>query len=74
MIIPVRCFTCGNLIADKYQEYVSRVKAGEEPGKVLDSLGLRRYCCRRMLISNFSIADHVLPYYEAMRQRRAASA
>ncbi|HUG97246.1 MAG TPA: DNA-directed RNA polymerase subunit N, partial [Nitrososphaera sp.] len=21
MLIPVRCFTCGNLIADRYAEY-----------------------------------------------------
>lgn len=72
LIIPVRCFTCGNLVADKYQEYVKRVRAGEDPAKVLDSLGLRRYCCRRMLITNFDIAEHVLPYFEAMRQRRGA--
>ncbi|MGJ7029329.1 DNA-directed RNA polymerase subunit N (RpoN/RPB10) [Methanothermobacter sp. DSM 3267] len=25
---------------------------GEDPGKVLDDLGLKRYCCRRMLISH----------------------
>ncbi|MFP6577160.1 MAG: DNA-directed RNA polymerase subunit N, partial [Candidatus Nitrosopelagicus sp.] len=34
MLIPVRCFTCGNLIADKFEEYQNRVKSGEEPPKV----------------------------------------
>ena len=26
MIIPVRCFTCGNVLADKYIAYVSTVQ------------------------------------------------
>lgn len=25
MIIPVRCFTCGKVIADKYEYYVSKL-------------------------------------------------
>tara|TARA_B100001093_G_scaffold518607_1_gene604085 strand:+ start:620 stop:868 length:249 start_codon:yes stop_codon:yes gene_type:complete len=27
MIIPVRCFTCGKVIGDKYYEYHKRVKS-----------------------------------------------
>ena len=26
MLIPVRCFTCGNLIADKFEDYENKVK------------------------------------------------
>lgn len=69
MIIPVRCFTCGNLVADKYNDFVQRVKNGEEPKKVLDSLGLKRYCCRRMLISNMDVIDQLMPYNEAQWKR-----
>ena len=25
MIIPIKCFTCGNVIADKYRYYVEQV-------------------------------------------------
>ncbi len=63
MMIPIRCFTCGNLIGDKFAPLQSRVKAGEDPGKVLDDLGLKRYCCRRMLISSVDVIDQVLPFY-----------
>ena len=73
MIIPVRCFTCGALIADKYEEFARRVKEGEDPSKVLDSLGVKRYCCRRMLLTNVDIIDQILPYYEALAQRRSES-
>jgi DNA-directed RNA polymerase I, II, and III subunit RPABC5 len=26
MIIPIRCFTCGNVLADKYRFYLEEVK------------------------------------------------
>jgi len=55
MMIPIRCFTCGSLIADKWQPFITRVNAGENPGKVLDDLGVKRYCCRRMLLSHIDI-------------------
>ncbi|MCK5625595.1 DNA-directed RNA polymerase subunit N, partial [Candidatus Bathyarchaeota archaeon] len=31
---------------------------------VLGDLGLTRYCCRRMLLSNVEIIDEVLKYYK----------
>jgi DNA-directed RNA polymerase subunit N len=63
MMIPIRCFTCGNLIGDKFNAFQARVKGGEEPSKVLDELGLKRYCCRSMLISSVDVIDQVLPFY-----------
>ena len=69
MLIPVRCFTCGGLIADKYFEYKDRVKSGEDDDAVLDSLGIKRYCCRRMFISSVETIYQVIPYYEVLRRR-----
>ena len=69
MLVPVRCFTCGNLIADKFEEYQNRVKSGEEPAKILDSLGIERYCCRRMLLTTVETIQQVIPFYEAMHKR-----
>ena len=69
MLIPVRCFTCGNLIADKYDDYQNKVKSGEEPEKVLDSLGIERYCCRRMLLTTVETIQQVIPFYEAIQKR-----
>ena len=63
MIIPVRCFTCGKLIGDKWEEFSRRVKNGEAPGKVLDDLGITRYCCRRMLLSHVEIIDEITRFY-----------
>jgi len=70
MLVPIRCFTCGTLIADKYQIYVNRVKAGEDSAKVMDELGVKRYCCRRMFLATVETIYQVLPYYEALRRRK----
>ena len=64
MIIPVRCFTCGKLVADKWEGFTQRVNAGEDPKKVLDSLGVTRYCCRRMILGHVEISDSILRFYE----------
>ena len=61
MMMPVRCFTCGAVVADKWEEYNSRVnKNGEDASKVLDELGFKRYCCRRMFISNVELIDEFI--------------
>ena len=62
MMIPIRCFTCGKVIGDKWEDFTRRVKNGEKPKDVLDDLGVTRYCCRRMLLSNVEIIDEVLKY------------
>jgi len=69
VLVPVRCFTCGNLVADKFDEYQNRVKSGEDPAKILDSLGIERYCCRRMMLTTLQTIQQVIPFYEAMYKR-----
>ena len=62
MIFPVRCFTCGKVIGHLWEDYEKRVKEGENPKKVLDDLGVTRYCCRRMFLSHTEIIDEVLKF------------
>jgi len=62
MIIPVRCFTCGKVVASALPVFLERTRAGEDSRKVLDDLGLSRYCCRRMILSNAELIDEVLPF------------
>jgi len=69
MLVPVRCFTCGNLIADKFEDYQNKVRSGEDAAKVLDSLGVKRYCCRRMLMSHVNVIDTLLQYPSAPGQK-----
>ena len=70
MLIPVRCFTCGNLIADKFNDYQTKVKAAENPEKVLNDLAINRYCCRRMLLTTVETIQQVIPFYESIQKRK----
>ena len=70
VLIPVRCLTCGKLIADKLDDYQTKIKAGEDPTKTLDSLGLERYCCRRMLLTTVETIQQVIPFFEAIQRRK----
>jgi len=63
VIIPVRCFSCGAVIADKYESFVER-KENERPKDILDSLGVKRYCCRRMILSHVDLLDEVVEFDE----------
>ena len=70
MLIPVRCFTCGRLIADKYEEYQDRVGKEEDPEIVLDNIGIERYCCRRMFLTTVETIRQVIPFYESIQRRK----
>jgi len=62
MIVPVRCFTCGKVIGNVYENYKNRIESGEDPEEVMDDLGIERYCCRRMLLSHKDLIDEVMQY------------
>ena len=62
MMMPVRCFTCGTLVGQHWDAYRERTARGEKPRLILDELGVRRYCCRRMLLSHVDLLDDVGPY------------
>ena len=62
MIIPIRCFTCGKVIGNLWDKYKQQLDEGKTICEVLDNLGLKRYCCRRMLISHVDLIDKLLKY------------
>lgn len=68
MIIPVRCFTCGKLIGSSWEEFISRVRNGENPAKVLDDLGFTRICCRRMFLSHVDLLEQFSVYTSKVRR------
>jgi len=72
MIIPVRCFSCGRVIASdyvKFKEKMDKIKVEQkrepypqEIAETLDELGVTRYCCRRMIISQADLLQEILPF------------
>jgi DNA-directed RNA polymerase I, II, and III subunit RPABC5 len=66
MIIPIRCYTCGKVIANLTGVYEELFKLTGSSKQSLDTLGLHRYCCRRMLLTHVDIIDELLnhDYYD----------
>ena len=62
MLIPIRCFTCGKVIGNVWDKYLNLLDSGKEIAEALDILGMRRYCCRRMLISHVDLIEKLLEY------------
>ena len=60
MIIPVRCFTCGKVTGSVFEVYTKLLSDGYSEKDALDKLNLRRYCCRRMIISHVDLIEKLL--------------
>lgn len=62
MIIPIRCFSCGKLIADKYEPYIQMMEEGVDINEIWTKLGVTRFCCKRMFVSHVNIVDELLNF------------
>lgn len=62
MIIPVRCISCGKPVSGLWETFKARAASGEEPKKILDDLGLDRYCCRTLFLTHKDILSKVARY------------
>uniref|UniRef100_A0A5S6QLJ0 DNA-directed RNA polymerases I, II, and III subunit RPABC5 n=1 Tax=Trichuris muris TaxID=70415 RepID=A0A5S6QLJ0_TRIMR len=62
---PIRCFTCGKVIGNKWETYLTLLQAEYTEGDALDALGLKRYCCRRMLLSHVDQIEKLLNYHSS---------
>ncbi|CAI2379332.1 unnamed protein product [Moneuplotes crassus] len=75
MIIPIRCFTCGKVIAHKWNKFIELNSGGDDQngsgddqhqhvavGDTLDKLQLKRYCCRRMILTHVDLIVKLLSY------------
>jgi len=59
---PIRCFTCGKLIAHRwteYEEYADEYAQSKNlensPAAVLDRMGFEKMCCRRMFMTHATV-------------------
>ena len=62
MIIPIRCLSCGKPIGHLWEEYKLRVAKGEDRKKVLDDLGLERYCCRSAFLGQVDLLETIAQF------------
>lgn len=66
MLLPVRCFTCNKPLHHSYDTFL---RLSKERGKhnALDTMGLRRICCRTVYLSHVPIIDELIKYPDVRR-------
>ncbi len=62
MILPIRCFSCGRLIAHVYKPYLEMLEKGETAEVAFKELRIERFCCKRMIVSHVDLIDELLKF------------
>ena len=61
MLIPVRCFSCNRVISSDYNAYKNLIKVLSKE-EAFAEIGVRRYCCKRMLLSHKDFIDELIEH------------
>jgi DNA-directed RNA polymerase I, II, and III subunit RPABC5 len=61
-ILPIRCYTCGKTIANKWESYQNMLSEEVSTKDALDRLGLKKICCRRMILGHVDLINNLLKY------------
>ena len=69
MIIPVRCISCGRVLAGKWEQFKKEIESGKDPKKVLDSLGMKNYCCRSQFITHVELINDIAKFKSKILHR-----
>lgn len=59
MLIPVRCFTCCKVIGNQWEPYLKLLENDVSKEQALNQLNIKRYCCRRMLLTHRDLIDKI---------------
>ena len=65
MMIPIRCFACGKPVGHLWEQYKERIAKGENSKKILDEMGLDRYCCRALFLGHVDLMDIAAEFKKA---------
>lgn len=57
MSLPVRCLTCGTVLAPLKWRYDDMRRQGQPANTSLDRAGARRTCCRAALLTQFDLNE-----------------
>ena len=66
MLVPVRCFTCNKVIAPKFKEFKKLQKTNDNVSEIFKELEIKRYCCKRMLLTSVESFDELSQYTNSL--------
>lgn len=61
-MIPMRCFTCNKFVAHLWEPYQDKKDGSAQYKHLLDEMGLKRICCRRMFLTQVDVIDDTAMY------------
>lgn len=61
MIFPVRCFTCGKVLGNLWNEY-TELSNSHNQEYALNKMKITRICCRRMFLGHVELIDKIIHY------------
>lgn len=61
MMVPIRCFSCGKVIAEDYEKFKELSKK-KPVSEVFKELKIDRPCCRRMYLTTVEYIDELMKY------------
>lgn len=70
MIIPIRCYSCNKILGNKWIPYQEMLAQDMSKKDALDKLGLKRYCCRRILLTHVDLIDNLLEYCDYSHKQK----
>ena len=69
---PIRCYTCGKVLGNKWSVIDALREKGESLKAIYEIIGLRRYCCKRIVLTsvddsidvNFTMEENITVHKE----------
>ena len=66
MLVPVRCFTCNKVIAPIFKYFKKLQKTHDNVSEIFKELEIKRYCCKRMLLTSVESFDELSQYTNSL--------
>jgi len=61
---PIRCYTCGKILGNKWLMVERLQEEGIEMREIYERIGITRYCCKRVVLTTVDVnvmKEYVIP-------------
>ena len=65
---PLRCWSCNKPMQEAWGAFCVGAREGKDQAELLNALGLTRYCCRRMILTQPMPLKHEAPAEPARQE------